>query len=90
MKHLPPELTATLDGAPRETVDLVVRISEDSDQHVSRVQELGFQVRHRFRLLPGLAVTGTVEHIRDLLVEDWVTGIELDQPVGFSEEGTRI
>ena len=74
-------LRERLAGAPGQAVDLIVRTHGDPEPFTARLEELGFSIRHRFALLPGLAITGAAGHVSSLLDEDWIVSVEEDRPV---------
>ena len=66
---------------PEQPVALIVRTDGDPTPHLSRLAELGLQVGHRFRLVPGVSLTGSAGAALVLLEEKWVVKIEEDRPV---------
>jgi len=66
---------------PKQSVALIVRTEGDPTPHLSRLAELGLQVGHQFRLIPGVSVTGPAAAALALLDEGWVVKIEEDRPV---------
>ncbi len=74
-------LRRTLAADPNRPVALIVRTAGDPTPHLPRLAELGLQVGHQFRLVPGVSVTGRAAAALALLNEDWITTIEEDRPV---------
>ncbi len=74
-------LRRTLAADPNRPVALIVRTAGDPTPHLPRLAELGLQVGHQFRLVPGVSVTGRAAAALSLLDEDWITTIEEDRPV---------
>jgi hypothetical protein len=70
-----------LAAEPDQSVALIVRTAGDPQPHLQRLAELGLDVRRRFKMLPGVAVTGSANAALKLLGEGWVTKIEEDRPV---------
>jgi len=66
---------------PDQSVALIVRTEGDPTPYLSRLAELGLQVGHQFRLVPGVSVTGQAAAALSLLDETWVVKIEEDRPV---------
>jgi len=66
---------------PEERVDLIVRTDGDPTPHLSHLAELGLQVKHQFKLVPGVSVTGRAGTALSLLDKPWVLHIEEDLPV---------
>jgi hypothetical protein len=64
-----------------QSVALIVRTDGDPSPHLPRLAELGLQVGHQFRLVPGVSVTGSAGAALLLIEEEWVIKIEEDQPV---------
>jgi hypothetical protein len=70
-----------LAAEPEQSVALIVRTDGDPTPHLSRLAELGLQVGHLFKLVPGVSVTGQGAAALALLDEPWVLKIEEDRPV---------
>ncbi len=64
-----------------QSVALIVRTDGDPTPHLPRLAELGLQVGHQFKLVPGVSVTGPAAAGLLLLDEKWVLKVEEDQPV---------
>jgi hypothetical protein len=64
-----------------QSVALIVRTDGDPTPHLGRLSELGLQVGHQFKLVPGVSVTGRAAAALSLLDETWVLKIEEDRPV---------
>ena len=86
MDKMSAALESRLASVPHQAMDLIVRTQGDPEPFTARLQELGFSVRHRFRLLPGLAITGPAGRVSTLLDEDWIVSVEEDRPVAASSE----
>jgi hypothetical protein len=74
-------LRKKLAADPDQSVALIIRTDGDPTPHLSRLDELGLQVGHQFRLVPGVSVTGRARVALSLLDEAWVLSIEEDRPV---------
>jgi len=81
MAKIDSALRQKLTADPKLSVALIVRTDGDPTPHLSRLAELGFQVGHQFRLVPGVSVTGSAAATLTLLEEEWVIKVEEDQPV---------
>jgi hypothetical protein len=81
MAKIKPELEQQLRSMPNRSVDLIVRIAGDSKLQLEWLASNGIQVRHQFRLTPGVAITCTGQAALKLLDQDWVVSIEPDTPV---------
>lgn len=74
-------LRRKLADAPDQTVSLIVRTAGDPTPYLARLTELGMQVTHQFRFLPGVSVTGPAQVALALLSESWILSIEEDKPI---------
>jgi hypothetical protein len=66
---------------PEQSVALIVRTDGAPAPYLPRLAELGLQVGHQFRLVPGVSVTGSAGAALLLIEEKWVIKIEEDRPV---------
>jgi hypothetical protein len=81
MEKIDSALRQKLIADPEQSVSLIVRTEGDSTPYLSRLTELGLNVGHQFRLVPGVSVTGSAGAAMLLLEEEWVIKIEEDRPV---------
>jgi hypothetical protein len=81
MDKIDSALRQKLTSDPERSVALIVRTDSDPTPHLSRLAELGLNVGHQFRLVPGVSVTGPAGAAVSLLEEEWVIKIEEDRPV---------
>ena len=81
MEKIDSALHQKLVADPEQSMALIVRTDGDPAPHLSRLAELGLQVGHQFRLVPGVSVTGSAGATLLLLEEKWVIKIEEDRPV---------
>ena len=81
MDKIDSALYQKLSAEPHQSVALIVRTDGDPAPHLSRLAELGLQVGHQFRLVPGVSVTGLAAAALLLLDETWVLKVEEDRPV---------
>jgi hypothetical protein len=81
MDKIDPALRDKLAAAPEHVVGLIVRTAGDPTPHLPRFGELGLSVERRFRLLPGVSVTGRARAALLLADEAWILKIEEDRPV---------
>ena len=81
MDKIDSALRQKLAADPEQSVALIVRTDGDATPHRPRLAELGLQVGHQFRLVPGVSVTGPARAALSLLDEEWVIKIEEDRPV---------
>ncbi|MCB0113592.1 MAG: hypothetical protein R2873_07250 [Caldilineaceae bacterium] len=58
-----------------------MRVSEVGDDQQQQIEDAGFAVRRRIRLVPSYAVTGPGGSLLDLLSCSWLLAVEPDQPV---------
>jgi hypothetical protein len=81
MSKIDSVLYQKLSAEPQQSVALIVRTDGDPAPHLYRLAELGLQVGHQFRLVPGVSVTGLAAAALLLLDETWVLKVEEDRPV---------
>jgi len=81
MQKVSARLRRRLMAAPDQVVALIVRTEGDPTPHLARFSEVGLEVGHKFRLLPGVSVTGRAEAALSLLSEAWIVSVEEDRPV---------
>ena len=81
MEKLDPALRTRFARAPEQTVGLIVHTDGDPSPHMHRFAELGFAVGRKFRLLPGVSVTGQARAALSLMKETWILKIEEDRPI---------
>ena len=74
-------LRRNLAADPERSVALIIRTAGDPTPHLPRLVELGLQVSHQFRLVPGVSVAGRAAAALSLLDEAWIVKIEEDRPV---------
>ena len=81
MAKISPELEQELKTRPTDTVDLIVRTRGDATPHLEWLAAAGLQVTQQFKLVPGVAISGSGQDALKLLTQDWVLSVETDQPV---------
>ena len=81
MAKISPELEQDLRARPTETIDLIVRTRGDATPRLDWLAAVGLQVTQQFKLVPGVAVSGSGQDALKLLTQDWVLSVESDQPV---------
>ena len=81
MAKISPELEQDLRARPDETVDLIVRTRGDATPRLEWLAAAGLEVTQQFKLVPGVAVSGSGQDALKLLTQDWVLSVETDQPV---------
>jgi uncharacterized caspase-like protein len=86
MDKIDATLREWLVSAPQQRVALIVRTAGDPTAYVPKAEELGFSVKHQFRLLPGMAVVGLAGRAAELLDEEWVVSVEEDRQVTASSD----
>lgn len=77
----PDKLRRQIEAAPHASYDLILRVSEVGDDQQKQIEEAGFAVRRRLRIIPSYAVTGSGDALYDLLGCSWLIAVEADQPV---------
>lgn len=78
---LDPALRAQLITLGDAPIDLIVRTRDKPEPHLAACAAMGIAVRHRYNLLPGLAVSAPASAALKLADEPWVDRIEADRPV---------
>ncbi len=81
MKPIAPSLELKIARNPNAPQNVVVRVDGDLDARRKTLEERGFQVRRKLKLIRGLAATAPGASVRQLADEPWVTSIEEDQQV---------
>jgi hypothetical protein len=81
MKKIDETLYQKLAADPGQSVALIIRTKGDPAPHLARLEKLGLQVGHQFKLLPSVSANGPAGAALKLLEEDWVEKIEEDRPV---------
>jgi hypothetical protein len=70
-----------LKNMPNRSIDLIVRTAGDAEPHVAWTQAVGLEVKHIYRLSPGMAVSGPGQAALKLIDQSWVMSVELDAQV---------
>jgi len=78
---LPDSLRQSIETAPQQSIDLIVRVRSADDETQARLEAAGLTVRYRLTLVPQFIVTGPGQAFLPLLDEEWLVGIEADGPV---------
>lgn len=81
MSKIDRALHQKLAADPGQSVALIVRTDGDPAPHLPRLAEMGLQVGHQFKLVPGVSVIGPASAALSLLEEMWVLKVEEDRPV---------
>ncbi len=81
MARVSEELVRDWEGAPQQTVQLIVRVSGDLAERRAQVHALGGQVTHDLALTHELTVTCRAETALLLARQPWVERIVPDAPV---------
>lgn len=84
MAKISAELEQQLKQMPNRMVDLIVRTAGDASPHLDWLASAGLEVKHHYRLSPGVAVSGSGRDALKLLTQNWVVSIEMDRPVKIS------
>ncbi|MBI1293640.1 hypothetical protein GC175_01615 [bacterium] len=70
-----------IEASPHASYDLILRVSEVSEDQQKQIEEAGFVVRRCIRLIPSFVVTGAGDALFDLLDCPWLIAVEPDRPV---------
>ena len=71
MDKIESSLQEKLAADPEQSVALIIRTDGDPTPHLPRVAELGLQVGHQFKLVPGVSVTGPAHRLQSSLSARW-------------------
>ncbi len=74
-------LRRSIETAPQQPIDLIVRVRSADDETQSRLEAAGLTVRYRLTLVPQFIVTGPGQALLSLADEEWLVGVEVDGPV---------
>ena len=81
MKKVDAELLERLKADPKAEFRLILKTEGEPGQYLTRLQGLGVEIRHKFKLTRSLAITATADAALQLADEAWVEKIEKDQIV---------
>jgi hypothetical protein len=81
MSKVEDKLLERLKADPKAEFRLIAKAKGEPGQYFARLQALGIEVRHMFRLTRSLAVTARADVALQLADEAWVEKIEEDQIV---------
>jgi len=74
-------LLALYQAHPQAIAAAIVRSEGAAESHRAEVEVAGLTVRRVFRLVPALAVEGSVANLLALAEREWVTSVSLDRAV---------
>ena len=74
-------LMARWQADPQSITAAIVRTAEAAEAHRAEAELAGLTVRRVFRLVPALAVEGTVADVLALADRTWVLSVSLDREV---------
>lgn len=77
----PESLRRAIEADPDRSFDLILRVSVAGEDQERQIEEAGFTVRHRTRIVPAFAVTGRGAAVSSLLAYPWLIAVEPDSPV---------
>lgn len=78
---VPDSLRRSIETAPQQPLDAIVRVRRADDETQSRLEAAGLTVRYRLTLVPQFIVTGPGQALLPLLDEEWLVGVEVDGAV---------
>lgn len=76
-----PAILLKLRKLGRQTVRLIVRTTDNPQDHVAELEEVGLQVHHVFRLTKAVSVEGPASAALKVARRHWVKALEEDQEV---------
>lgn len=74
---------------PTETFRVILRVEGDMDAREEQLQEQGFTITRRSRLIHGYAASATGAAIQRAAKEEWVVSIEPDGTVHTMKDGKK-
>jgi hypothetical protein len=81
MATIDPKLEQRLQDMPNRAVDLIVRTEGDPTPQLEWLTTQDIEVRHVYRLSPGVAISCPGRDALKLLEQAWVISIEADEAV---------
>jgi len=81
MATVTPELKTKLERNANALVDVIVRVKDDPQTYVQKLESRGLTVRHTYSLISALALRGKASAALALAQESWVVSIEADKSV---------
>lgn len=81
MASIASDLKAKLQRNPTQSVNLIVRLTDAPDAHLTDVQSRGLTIRHTYTLISAIAIQGLASACLALADEPWVLSIEEDKVV---------
>lgn len=81
MAKIDARLREQLEGDPKASVRLIVRLTDVPQDVEEQVARRGLQVRRRYRLISAMAIAGPAKACLSLLEEPWVASVEADHEV---------
>src|SRR5437868_6931292 len=74
-------LVEAVKSKPEEIFQLIVRVEGDLDERQGQLEEDGFVITRRLRLIRGFAATAQGTDVDKVMDVEWIVSLELDQPV---------
>lgn len=81
MMNVTPALAEQAQENPQATFRVIVRVEGDMDARQEQLQEMGFAISRRLRLIRGFGATATGECLTNARNDDWIVSIEPDSQV---------
>jgi hypothetical protein len=81
MAKVDAELRKALRKNPNAEFDLVIRTDGNVSERRETLENLGVDIKRRFRLVGGVSVRCTGRAALKLARRSWITRIEADQPI---------
>jgi hypothetical protein len=82
MCNIEAALQRALEAYPQRDFRVIVRTGQAAAALVPECKAMGLEVHHVYKLVPGMAVSGSGAGILRLAEQPWVETIEPDQAVG--------
>ncbi len=78
MMNVTPALAEQAQAHPQDTFHVILRVQGDMDARQEQLQEMGFAISRRLRLIRGFGATATGECLTNARNHDWIVSIEPD------------
>ena len=81
MPSLDSNLQAQIQANPAATYHVIVRVQGDMDARQTQLEQNGFSITRRLRLIRGFAATAQGANLNTISAQDWIVSIEPDLQV---------
>ena len=81
LEKIPLALQRRMEGAPGETMYLLLHVTETGPAQIAAIERAGYVVRHETSIIPCYAVSGPARGLQALAGEAWLDRVEEDGTV---------